>query len=84
VIINWDPKHWCLHYITTDPKSCISVQGFHFKLPYIFFTLREGRPLSAQPHLMKMGEVHALVEDFLDLDKLDWNLFRGRLEDFIL
>jgi hypothetical protein len=31
-----------------------------------------------------MCAVHALVEDFLDLDKLDWNLFKERLEDFIL
>jgi hypothetical protein len=45
---------------------------------------RSGGLLRAPTDLVNMCAVHALVEDFLDLDKLDWNLFRERLEDFIV
>jgi hypothetical protein len=61
-------------------RILVSLEGLQIRTLFP----RSGVLLRAPTDLLNMCAVHALVEDFLDLDKLDWNLFRERLEDFIV
>ena len=40
----------------------------------------KGGELSAPLHLLNMCEVHSLVEQFLDIDSLDWDQFKEELD----